>query len=63
MGAYVAVLEHPWFAVSGDDGSFSIADVPAGNYTVEAWHEAMPPQTAEVSVAGADAPLNFTFQK
>lgn len=63
MAAYVAVLDHPWFAVTGDDGSFSIPDVPAGTYTVEAWHEALPVQTAEVTVAGADVTASFTFQK
>jgi len=63
MGACVAVLEHPWFAVTGDDGTFTIANVPAGTYTVEAWHEALPAQTAEVTVAGAETPANFTFQK
>lgn len=63
MGARVAVLEHPWFAVTGEDGSFSINDVPAGTYTVEAWHEALPAQTAEVTVSGAEASANFTFQK
>ena len=63
MGAYVAVLEHPWFVVTGDDGSFTIPNVPAGTYTVEAWHEALPAQTAEVTVSGTETTANFTFQK
>jgi plastocyanin len=63
MAAYVAVLDHPWFAVTGEDGAFTIPDVPAGTYTVEAWHEALPVQTTEITVAGADTPANFTFQK
>jgi plastocyanin len=63
MGARLGVFEHPWFAVTGDDGSFTIADVPAGTYTVEAWHETLPAQTAEVTVSGAEAAANFTFQQ
>ena len=40
MNAYVGVLDHPYFAVSGADGKFSMATVPPGTYTIEAWHEA-----------------------
>jgi hypothetical protein len=39
MIAYVGVFENPWFAVTGDSGSFEIARVPAGSYTLVAWHE------------------------
>ncbi len=39
MNAYTAVFAHPFFAVSGDDGSFKIEHVPAGTYKVMAWHE------------------------
>ena len=39
MKSYVAVVEHPYFAVSGPDGSFVIEDVPPGEYTVSTWHE------------------------
>src|SRR3990167_4915715 len=39
VSAYVHVLSHPFFAVTGDDGSFVIKDLPAGTYTVEVWHE------------------------
>jgi plastocyanin len=38
MRAFVVVTDHPFFAVSGEDGSFKIEKVPAGKYTVEAWH-------------------------
>jgi hypothetical protein len=49
--------------VSGDDGGFRIADLPAGQYTVEAWHEKYGTQTQTITVG--DAPtveVNFTFQ-
>lgn len=51
MTGYVAVTDHPFFAVTGDDGSFTIPNVPAGSYTVEAWHERFGTTTAEVTVA------------
>ena len=62
MNAYVGVVEHPYFAVSGADGSFTIGGLPAGTYQVEAWHETLGTQTGEVTVAGdGSASLNFTF--
>jgi len=39
MKSYVGVMKHPFFAVSGEDGSFTIKGVPPGKYTVVAWHE------------------------
>ena len=39
MSSYMAVLDHPFFGVSGEDGSFSIDNLPAGDYVLEAWHE------------------------
>ena len=63
MSAYVGVLEHPLYAVSGPDGTFEIKNVPDGSYTVEAWHEAAGAQTQQVTVAG-DAPgtADFSFK-
>ncbi|MGH9703376.1 MAG: carboxypeptidase regulatory-like domain-containing protein, partial [Candidatus Acidiferrales bacterium] len=39
MKAYIGVLSSPYFQITGKDGSFSIANVPPGTYTVTAWHE------------------------
>ena len=39
MNAWLYVFEHPYFAVTGDDGKFQMKDVPAGHYTVDLWHE------------------------
>ena len=61
MTAFVLVSSHPFFAVTGDDGSFKIAGVPAGSYTVEAWHERYGAKTAQVTVA-ADKPATAAFQ-
>ena len=60
MASYIGVLDHPFFAVSGADGSFSIDGLPAGDYEVEAWHEALGSQTATVSVA-ADGTVEANF--
>ena len=62
MQAYAGVLPHPFFAVTGADGSFTIKNLPAGTYTVEAWHERYGTQTATVTVAGtASATADFSF--
>lgn len=61
MGAYVAVLEHPFFAVSEADGSFTIANLPAGDYVLEAWHAKLGTQTQNVSV-GADGAVDVAFE-
>ena len=39
MRAYVAVLSHPYFQVTGMDGTFELKNVPPGNYTLTVWHE------------------------
>jgi hypothetical protein len=49
---YIAVFEHPYFAVTEDDGSFKIDSLPPGKYTVNVWHEGMTkPMTQTVQVA------------
>ena len=60
MTGYVLVSSHPFFAVTGDDGSFKIAGLPPGSYTVEAWHERYGAKTAEITVA-ADKPAQAAF--
>ncbi len=62
MKAYVGVSEHPYFATSGEDGTFSIGGLPAGTYQIEAWHERFGTLAAEVTVGdGETASLEFTF--
>jgi plastocyanin len=39
MHAWVGVVAHPYFAVTGADGTFEFRDLPPGTYTIEAWHE------------------------
>jgi hypothetical protein len=54
MRAYVGVLEHPFFAVTGRAGTFSLTGVPPGTYTVEAWHERLGTLTAPVTVGAKE---------
>jgi plastocyanin len=51
MRAYIGVVAHPYFAVTGADGSFSLANVPPGEYVLEAWHEVYGIQTRTVTLA------------
>ena len=50
MRAYIGVVAHPFFAVTGDDGSFEIQGVPPGIYTVEAVHETYGKKEMQVTV-------------
>lgn len=62
MGCYMGVLNHPFFAVTGDGGEFAIPNLPAGEYVVEAWHEKLGTQTQSLTVAaGETGAIEFTF--
>ncbi len=66
MKSYVAVVKHPFFAVTGEDGAFVIKGLPPGKYTVAAWHEKGGPngteKTMEVTVAAnGTAKADFAF--
>jgi plastocyanin len=60
MFAWVSVMDHPYFAVSGKDGSFKIPNVPAGKYTVQAIHRKAGKTTQEVEVKEGE-PLKLDF--
>ena len=61
MGAFIGVFDHPYFAVTNDDGSYVISGLGPGDYVIEAWHEKLGSQTANVTVG--DSAANFTFKK
>jgi hypothetical protein len=62
MNAYAGVVSHPFYAVTKADGSFEITGLPAGTYTVEAWHEQLGTRTQSVTVDGKTAAkAAFTF--
>lgn len=55
MRAYAGVVVHPFFAVTGADGSFAISGLPAGTYTVEVWQERLGRTSQQVSVADGES--------
>jgi plastocyanin len=63
MGAYCAVLSHPFFAVTKEDGAFKIEGLDPGEYEVTAIHERLPKQVATVKVADAAATQDFKFSR
>ena len=63
MRAYIGVVNHPFFAVTGDDGTFTIKGLPPGTYTVEVWQEKYGPQDQQITVAAKDSKtLDFTIK-
>ena len=63
MFAFVGVVDHPFFAVTGADGSFKISGLPDGDYTVMAKHPKEMEQTMKVKVAGGgEAKADFKFE-
>jgi plastocyanin len=64
MNAYVGVLDHPYFAVTKEDGAFSIPNLPPGTYELVAWHERLGEQTQSITVAAKESKsdANFTFK-
>jgi plastocyanin len=63
MFAYVGVVDHPFFAVTKEDGTFSITGLPPGEYTLEAWHHKGGTLTQKVKVEAGEAKApDFAFK-
>ena len=63
MLGWVAVMPHPFFGVTGDNGTTKIDNVPPGKHTVEVWHETLGKQTKDVEVkAGQTAKVSFEMK-
>ena len=63
MGAYIAVIDHPYFFVTKEDGKFEIKNLPAGKYTLEVWHEVFGTQAREFEVKDSTAQIfDFNFK-
>ncbi len=62
MKAYIGVVPHPYYAVTGTDGAFSIENLPPGDYVIEAWHEKFGVQEQQVTVQASEAKeVSFEF--
>jgi plastocyanin len=62
MSGYIHVFPHPFFAITGDDGSYVISGVPPGSYTLLVWHETLKTQTQLITLsAGEVKELDFSF--
>ena len=63
MHAYVGVVDHPFFAVSGSGGTFALKAIPPGTYTIEAVHEKLGRQSQTVTLGEKDSKaITFTFK-
>jgi hypothetical protein len=50
MSAAIVVVSTPYFAVTDENGFFSIQEIPAGKYDVEIWHELLGTKNAQISI-------------
>ena len=65
MHSYVAVQDHPYFAVTKADGTFEIKDLPQGTYTLEAWHPELGTKSIKVVIGKgkrADVTARFSYK-
>lgn len=65
MKAYIGVMDHPFFAVTGNSGEFELKGLPTGTYEIEAWHEhkLLGSQIQEVTVTeGETTSVQFLFK-
>ncbi len=62
MGAWIAVMTHPFFDATTTDGKFDIGNLPPGTYEIEAWHEKLKTKTASVTISGDESQtVDFSF--
>lgn len=64
MGAYIAIMDHPFYDVTNSRGEFTLSNLPEGKYKIEAWHEIFGVQTHEIVVDEKNIPeIKFNFKK
>lgn len=63
MRGYIAVFKHPYFSVTGKDGTFDLSNLPPGTYTIKAWHERLGTATQTVTIgANETKEISFVFK-
>lgn len=61
MQAWVVVTPTPYFAVTGETGSYVIQNIPAGTYNLNVWHELLGEQSRQITIGDGDVEVNFDF--
>ncbi|MGP0564628.1 MULTISPECIES: hypothetical protein [unclassified Nitrospina] len=61
MQAWIVVTPNPYYSTTVESGAFTIPNVPAGNYTLNVWHEVLGTQSREVEVSSANQEIHFDF--
>ena len=62
MSAYIGVVDHPYFAVTGADGAYRLDNLPPGDYLLEVWHEVLGVQSRQIRVGEREAATaDFSF--
>jgi len=63
MKAWICAFNHPYFNLSGANGTFTLRGLPPGRYRLQAWHERLGTQERDIVVKpGQDATINFVFR-
>jgi plastocyanin len=63
MRSYMAVMPHPFYAVSAENGTFTIPNLPPGKYSIVAWHEKLGQQKQEITVGAKESKaISFSFK-
>jgi plastocyanin len=63
MRSYLAVFKHPYFAVTGKDGSFDLTNLPPGTYTISAWQEKLGTVSQKITVGSNETKtVQFVFK-
>ncbi len=64
MEGWIVVLPTPYFAVTDENGDYTIENVPEGTYTLKTWHKKLRPSQSEVTVSSSDtSKIDFTIKK
>jgi plastocyanin len=63
MHAWIGVVDNPYFAISQENGSYTISNLPPGTYTIGFWHEGLAPQEQQITIAPhSNTAADITFK-
>jgi plastocyanin len=62
LSGFIFVAQNPYFAMANADGTYKISGVPAGSYTVKAWHDGSAMPATKVTVGASPATANLTIE-